>query len=166
MIHVVDFEKTAFSTPFRGVLAPSGPQISAESGRATHSLAPGKPGWPQRPSGHCSPAPRPTPHARTSGVRPYADLCPLATASYRPPDCQSSNEVRSRRPVVLFQYVTGRTIPSEKSIRSCPPRIRVNRTGQASSLAAGFRAPVGSAGRAGGERGACRVRSLPSAPFP
>ncbi len=33
MIHVVDFEKTAFSTPFRGVSAPSGPQISAESGR-------------------------------------------------------------------------------------------------------------------------------------
>src|SRR5271157_5972360 len=33
MIHVVDFEKTAFSTPFRGVLPPSGPQISAESGR-------------------------------------------------------------------------------------------------------------------------------------
>ena len=32
MIHVVDFEKTAFSTPFRGVLPPSGPQIMAESG--------------------------------------------------------------------------------------------------------------------------------------
>ena len=32
MIHVVDFEKTAFSTPFRGVLAPSGLQIIAESG--------------------------------------------------------------------------------------------------------------------------------------
>src|SRR5208337_2237439 len=46
MIHVVDFEKTAFSTPFRGVLPPFGPQIGAESGRATHTLAPGKPGWP------------------------------------------------------------------------------------------------------------------------
>ena len=32
MIHVVDFEKTAFSTPSRGVLAPSGLQIIAESG--------------------------------------------------------------------------------------------------------------------------------------
>src|SRR5208283_1585210 len=32
MIHVVDFEKTAFSTSFRGVLPPSGPQIIAESG--------------------------------------------------------------------------------------------------------------------------------------
>ena len=32
MIHVVDFEKTAFSTPFRGILAPSGLQIIAESG--------------------------------------------------------------------------------------------------------------------------------------
>src|SRR5208337_2292025 len=78
-IHVADFKKTAFSTPFRGVLAPSGPQISAESGRATPSLAPGKPGWPPMstpcPSGHYSPAPRPTPHAprQTSGGRSYAD---------------------------------------------------------------------------------------------
>src|SRR5208337_1377629 len=32
MTHVVDFEKTAFSTSFRGVLPPSGPQIIAESG--------------------------------------------------------------------------------------------------------------------------------------
>src|SRR5271157_5204039 len=31
MTHVVDFEKTALSTSFRGVLPPSGPQISAES---------------------------------------------------------------------------------------------------------------------------------------
>ena len=77
MIHVVDFEKTAFSTPFRGVLAPSGPQISAESGRATHSLAPGKPGWPQRPSGHCSPAPRPTPHAPRQNQRGQAVRRPL-----------------------------------------------------------------------------------------
>ena len=46
MVHVVDFEKTAFSTPFQRVLTPSGPQISAESGRAIRSLAPGKPGWP------------------------------------------------------------------------------------------------------------------------
>jgi hypothetical protein len=74
MIHVVVFEKTAFSTPFRGVLPPSGPQISAESGRATHSLAPGKPGWPptsnwplfSRPTPH---PPRPTPHAKPAGVR-------------------------------------------------------------------------------------------------
>ena len=32
MTHVVDFEKAAFSTSFRGVLPPSGPQIIAESG--------------------------------------------------------------------------------------------------------------------------------------
>ena len=30
MIHVVDFEKTAFSTPFRGVLPSSGQQIITE----------------------------------------------------------------------------------------------------------------------------------------
>jgi len=30
MIHVVDFEKIAFSTPFQGVLPPSGQQIIAE----------------------------------------------------------------------------------------------------------------------------------------
>jgi len=28
--HVVDFDKTAFSTSFRGVLPPSGQQIKAE----------------------------------------------------------------------------------------------------------------------------------------
>jgi len=32
MTHVVDFEKTAFSTSFRGVLPLSGPQIIAEGG--------------------------------------------------------------------------------------------------------------------------------------
>ena len=32
MSHVADSPKTAFSTPFRGVLPPSGQQISAESG--------------------------------------------------------------------------------------------------------------------------------------
>jgi len=74
MIHVVDFEKTALSTSFRGVLAPSGPQISAESGRATRSLAPGKPGWPpmttwplfSRPTPH---APHPTPLSILGGRR-------------------------------------------------------------------------------------------------
>src|SRR5271157_3117190 len=74
MIHVVDFEKTTLSTPFRGVLAPSGPQISAESGRATRSLARGKPGWPpmsnwplfSHPTRH---APRPKPHQRGQVVR-------------------------------------------------------------------------------------------------
>jgi hypothetical protein len=65
MIHVVDFEKTAFSTSFRGVLAPSGPQISAESGRATHCLAPGKPGWP--PTSNWPLFSRPTPHAPPAG---------------------------------------------------------------------------------------------------
>src|SRR5208337_46296 len=32
MVHVVDFEKTAISSPFQGVLPPSGSQIIAESG--------------------------------------------------------------------------------------------------------------------------------------
>lgn len=31
MIHVVDFEKNPFSTPFRGILPPCGPQFDAES---------------------------------------------------------------------------------------------------------------------------------------
>jgi hypothetical protein len=78
MIHVVDFEKTAFSTPFRGVLAPSGPQISAESGRATRSLAPGKSDWP--PMSTWPLFSRPTPHASrpTSGGRSCADPSPNA----------------------------------------------------------------------------------------
>ena len=64
MIHVVDFEKTAFSIPFRGVLDPSGPRISAESGRATRSLAPGKPCWP--PMSTWPLFSHPTPHASNS----------------------------------------------------------------------------------------------------
>jgi len=96
MIHVVDFEKTAFSTLFRGVLPPFGPQISAESGRATQSLAPGKPGWPptstwplfSRPTPHASRstphASRLTPHQRGSGLA--RTLSPLATAIHRPPN--------------------------------------------------------------------------------
>jgi len=67
MIHVVDFEKTAFSTPFPGLLAPSGPQISFESGRATRSLAPGKPGWP--PTSTWPLFSRPTPHQRGQVMR-------------------------------------------------------------------------------------------------
>ena len=58
---MADFEKTAYSTHFRGVLPPFGPQISAESGRATRSLAPGKPGWP--PTSTWPLFSRPTPHA-------------------------------------------------------------------------------------------------------
>src|SRR5271157_2209849 len=98
MIHVVDFEKTAFSTRFLGVLPPFGQQISAESERATHSLAPEKPGWPptsawplfSRPTvprltPHAPPphASRPTPHERGQVVRGPS---PLATAIHRPPN--------------------------------------------------------------------------------
>src|SRR5208337_3094992 len=105
MIHVVDFEKTAFSTPFRGVLPPFGQQISAESGRATQSLAPGKPGWP--PTSTWPLFSRPTPHdARTSGIRPGTDLPPLATAIHRQPNWQRPNGARSRDRPFSIQYVT------------------------------------------------------------
>jgi len=106
MIHVVDFEKTAFSTAFRGVLPPFGPQISAESGKATQSLAPGKPGWP--PTSTWPLFSRPTPHAsrsttpRTSGVRSCADPSPLATAIHRLPDWQRPNGARPRRSASLY----------------------------------------------------------------
>ena len=83
MTDVVDFEKTAFSTPFRGVLAPSGLQIIAESGIPARRdfLAPGKGGSPlSTPS-------RPTPHdVGASRVRSCADPPPLATACHRPPE--------------------------------------------------------------------------------
>jgi len=89
MIHVVDFEKTAFSTPFRGVLAPSGLQISAEGGRASRSLVPGKPGWAPMSTwplfSHPTPhAPRPTPHTPPAGsgrartLPPWYCLTPTA----------------------------------------------------------------------------------------
>src|SRR5271166_2756972 len=55
-------QKIALSTPFQCVLPPSGLRILAESGRATHFLAPGKGGSP------LSTPPRPTPHdARPAG---------------------------------------------------------------------------------------------------
>ena len=58
-------------SPFRPLFRPFCPHIGNKSalraegasGRATHFLARGKRGWPQRPPGHCSPAPRSTPHA-------------------------------------------------------------------------------------------------------
>jgi hypothetical protein len=81
MIHVVDFEKTAFSTPFRGVLAPSGQQINTESGRG-HPLSGTRETW-LAPNVHVATilphASRLTLHdARTSGVRSCADPPPLA----------------------------------------------------------------------------------------
>src|SRR5271157_6007591 len=66
MTRVVDFEETTFSTRSRGVLPAFGPQIS-ESGRATHSLAPEKPGWPPTFTCPLTLAQRLTPHAPPAG---------------------------------------------------------------------------------------------------
>src|SRR5271157_1912057 len=112
MIHVVDFEKTAFSTPFRGVLPPSGPQISAESGSATHCLAPGKPGWPptsnwplfSRPTPH---APRLTLHAPPAGLGQTQTLPRwLLTARHRQPNWQRPNGADLDERSFYIQYVT------------------------------------------------------------
>jgi hypothetical protein len=115
MIHVVVFEKTAFSTPFRGVLPPSGPQISAESGSG-HPLSRTRENWlaPNVPRATVLPphASRPTPYAprltlhdaRTSGVRSCVDPSPLATACYRPPNWQRPNGARSRRAVPFLVW--------------------------------------------------------------
>ena len=74
--------KTAISSPFQGVLPPSGPQIIAESGsgRPT-SWHPGNVGAPV-PLATVLPshAPRSASHAVTSGVRSCADPPPLAPA--------------------------------------------------------------------------------------
>jgi hypothetical protein len=75
----------------------SGPSLRAEA--ATHSLAPGKPGWvgAQHPRGHYSPAPRSMPPAprQASGVRSCADPAPLATACHQQPNWQRPNGTRS-----------------------------------------------------------------------
>ena len=60
-------QNTAFSTPFRGVLPHPAAKSALRAEGATHSLAAKKPGWPQRSTGHCSPAPRLTLHAKPAG---------------------------------------------------------------------------------------------------
>ncbi len=83
MIHVVDFEKTAFSTSFRGVLPPSGPQISAEGGMG-YPLLGARETWVVS-TVHRPLFSRPTPHASrlSSGVRSCAGPSPLATDTNR-----------------------------------------------------------------------------------
>jgi len=105
MIHVVDFEKTTFSTPFGGVLPPSGPQIGADSGSG-HPLSRTRETW-VAPTSTWPLFSRPTLYdAGTSGFRSCADPPPLATAWHQPPICQRANRARSRRGAPLFQYVT------------------------------------------------------------
>jgi len=45
MSHVADSPKTAFSTPFRGVLPHPANKSALKAEWATHLLAPGKRGW-------------------------------------------------------------------------------------------------------------------------
>jgi len=125
MIHVVDFEKTAFSTSFRGVLAPSGPQISAESGSATHCLAPGKPGWP--PTSNWPLFSRPTPHApRLTLHAPPAGLGQAQTLPRRLlPDTDNRIGKDRTGPIwrsgpSIFSMSPKQTTPAEKSIRFSP----------------------------------------------
>src|SRR5271166_3175743 len=127
MIHVVDFEKTAFSTPFRGVLPPFGQQISAESGRATQSLALGKPGW--SPTCTWLLFSRPTPHAlrpATHALRSTPDQRgqvvrrPSPTGYCLTPTADLSKIKRG--PITtngpsIFSMSPNRAILAEKSIR-------------------------------------------------
>jgi len=99
------FPKTRNFAPFLGILPPfckpigfesgRGQPLSGtqESGRATHSLAREKPGWPPTFTWPLSPAQRSTPPAPlpTSGVRSCANPPPLDTARHRQPNWQRSN---------------------------------------------------------------------------
>ncbi len=117
MIHVVDFEKTAFSTLFRGVLPPLGPQISAESGRATQSLAPGEPGWPptptrplfSRPTPH---APRLTPHQRGQVLRGPSPRW-LLPATDRPIAKNRTGPISTSGPSISVCHRTRRFLPTK-----------------------------------------------------
>jgi len=51
-------QKTAFSTPFRGVLPHPAAKSALRAEGAPHSLAAKKPSWPQRSPGQCSSSPR------------------------------------------------------------------------------------------------------------
>jgi len=86
MSHVADSPKTAFSTPFRGVLPPSGQQISAESGMG-YPLLGTRETWvvptvplatvfPSHAPRSTLPTPRSTPRAVTSGVKSCAQTLP------------------------------------------------------------------------------------------
>ena len=90
MSHVADSPKAAISSPFQGVLPPSGQQISAESGMG-YPLLGTRESWvvptvplatvlPSHAPGFPPHAPRSASHAVTSGVRSCADPPPLATA--------------------------------------------------------------------------------------
>ncbi len=120
MIHVVDFEKTAFSTPFRGVLPPFGQQISAENGRATQSLAPGKSGWP--PTSTWPLFSRPTPHQRGQVVRRPSPTGYCLTLTAGLPNTER-DPISTSGPSI-FSMSPNQAICSDKSIfspRSPPP---------------------------------------------
>ena len=108
MVHVVDFEKTAISTPFQGVLPPSGPQIIAESGMGYPLL--GTRETCLAPNVHLATdlpphAPRPTPHAsRRQDQRGQVVRRPSAAGYCLPPTAEfpKTERARSRRAAPLF----------------------------------------------------------------
>ena len=118
MTHVVDFEKTALSTPFRGVLPPFGQQISAESGTATQFLAPGKPGWPTTSTWPLFS--RLTPHAaarRDQRGQVVRRPPPLANACHRLPDAKDRTGPDLDERSLYFSMSPNQAIPAYKSIR-------------------------------------------------
>ena len=81
MSHVADSPIVAISSPFQGVLPPSGHKSALRAEWATHFLAPGKRGWsPPSPwplfSRLTLPAPRSAPHVVTSGVKSCVQTLP------------------------------------------------------------------------------------------
>ncbi len=128
MIHVVDFEKTALSTSFRGVLPPSGPQISAESSmgypllgtRETRvvSTIP----WPlfSRPT---PPAPRPTtPRPAGSGRAQTLPRWLLPATDHRIGKDRTGPDLDERP--LYFQYAPSQTISADKINLFLPTRRR------------------------------------------
>src|SRR5271166_987876 len=69
--------------------------------------------YPQHSTLHTPRHPRRHPPGPAGAGR--ADPPPLATAWHQPSNCQRLTGTRSRRAALLFQYVTGRTNPSDKS---------------------------------------------------
>jgi len=124
MIHVVDFEKTAFSTPFRGVLPPSGPQIIAESGMG-YPLLGTRETW-LAPNVHLATvlpphAPRPTPEPAGSGRAQTVPRWVLPDTDSRIGKDRTGPDLDERRP--YFSMSQKQAIRSDKSIRS-PTRRR------------------------------------------
>ena len=116
--------KSPFSSPFRGVLPPSGPPIRAASGRATHFLAPGQRGCSTVPLATVLPPPAPHRRPWTPAGSSYEPTLPrwlLPDADTRIGKEPTESD-RDDRPLSLVWHQTGRSRRQKPSVELRIPR--------------------------------------------